>query len=54
MMRQHNSATMLSLGVRRAGGHAFNTLDAFLTGAFERSRHATRVETIKSFDVSVR
>lgn len=48
MIRQHNDANMLSLGVRVTGeGLALDIVDAFLTAEFEGGRHATRVEMIE-------
>ena len=47
MIRQHNDANMLSIGVRVVGeGLALDIVDAFLTAQFEGGRHATRVEMI--------
>lgn len=49
MMRQHNDANMLSIGVRVAGeGLALDIVDAFLNAAFEGGRHATRVDMIEA------
>lgn len=51
MIRQHNDANMLSLGVRVIGeGLALDIVDAFLTSEFEGGRHATRVEMIKALE----
>jgi len=51
MIRQHNDANMLSLGVRVVGeGLALDIVDAFLTAGFEGERHATRVEMIKALE----
>jgi ribose 5-phosphate isomerase B len=48
MIRQHNDANMLSLGVRVVGeGLALDIVDAFLTAQFEGGRHATRVAMIE-------
>ncbi|WP_456388892.1 ribose 5-phosphate isomerase B [Profundibacter sp.] len=47
MIRQHNDANMLSLGVRVVGdGLALDIVDAFLNASFEGGRHATRVQMI--------
>lgn len=49
MIRQHNDANMLSIGVRVVGeGLALDIVDAFLTAQFEGGRHATRVEMIEA------
>ncbi|WP_282157325.1 ribose 5-phosphate isomerase B [Shimia thalassica] len=49
MIRQHNDANMLSIGVRVVGeGLALDIVDAFLTADFEGGRHATRVDMIES------
>ena len=51
MIRQHNDANMLSLGVRVVGeGLALDIVDAFLTARFEGGRHATRVEMIEALE----
>jgi len=51
MIRWHNDANMLSLGVRVVGeGLALDIVDAFLTDQFEGGRHATRVEMIKALE----
>jgi ribose 5-phosphate isomerase B len=51
MIRQHNDANMLSLGVRVVGdGLALDIVDAFLTAEFEGGRHATRVGMIETSD----
>ena len=48
MIRQHNDANMLSLGVRVVGeGLALDIVDAFLGADFEGGRHATRVDMIE-------
>ena len=48
MIRQHNDANMLSLGVRVIGeGLALDIVDAFLDAEFEGGRHATRVAMIE-------
>ncbi|WP_102223174.1 ribose 5-phosphate isomerase B [Acidimangrovimonas sediminis] len=47
MIRQHNDANMLSLGVRVVGeGLALDVVDAFLGAEFEGGRHATRVDML--------
>ncbi len=49
MIRQHNDANMLSIGVRVVGeGLALDIVDAFLTADFEGGRHATRVDMIEA------
>ena len=49
MIRQHNDANMLSIGVRVVGeGLALDIVDAFLTATFEGGRHATRVAMIEA------
>ncbi|MBY5350502.1 RpiB/LacA/LacB family sugar-phosphate isomerase [Rhizobium leguminosarum] len=49
MIRQHNDANMLSIGVRVVGeGLALDIVDAFLTARFEGGRHAMRVEMIEA------
>ncbi len=49
MIRQHNDANMLSLGVRVLGeGLALDIVDAFLTAEFEGGRHAARVDMIEA------
>lgn len=49
MIRQHNDANMLSLGVRVVGeGLALDIVDAFLSAQFEGGRHATRVQMIET------
>jgi ribose 5-phosphate isomerase B len=51
MIRQHNDANMLSLGVRVVGeGLALDIVDAFLTAEFEGGRHATRVDMITALE----
>lgn len=51
MIRQHNDANMLSLGVRVLGeGLALEIVDAFLSADFEGGRHATRVDMIEPQD----
>ncbi len=51
MIRQHNDANMLSLGVRVLGeGLALDIVDAFLEADFEAGRHATRVDMITALE----
>lgn len=51
MIRQHNDANMLSLGVRVLGeGVALDIVDAFLSAEFEGGRHATRVDMITALE----
>lgn len=51
MIRQHNNANMLSLGVRVIGeGLALDIVDAFLGAEFEGGRHATRVDMIDALE----
>lgn len=51
MIRQHNDANMLSIGVRVVGeGLALDIVDAFLTAEFEGGRHAMRVEMIGALE----
>jgi len=48
MIRQHNNANMLSMGVRVLGeGLILDIVDAFLDAEFEGGRHATRVDMIE-------
>ncbi len=48
MIRAHNDANMLSIGVRVVGeGLALDIVDAFLSTEFEGGRHATRVGMIE-------
>lgn len=48
MIREHNNANMLSMGVRVVGeGLALDIVDAFLNANFEGGRHATRVDMIE-------
>ena len=48
MIRAHNDANMMSLGVRVLGeGLALDIVDAFLNAEFEGGRHATRVDMIE-------
>tara|TARA_R110002094_G_scaffold207761_1_gene178266 strand:- start:435 stop:902 length:468 start_codon:yes stop_codon:yes gene_type:complete len=49
MIRQHNDANMLSLGVRVLGeGLALDIVDAFLKAEFEGGRHGVRVDMIET------
>lgn len=51
MIRQHNDANMLSIGLRVVGeGLALDIVDAFLTARFEGGRHATRVDMITAME----
>lgn len=51
MIREHNDANMLSLGVRVLGeGLALDIVDAFLAAQFEGGRHATRVDMITALE----
>ncbi|MGC1504919.1 MAG: ribose 5-phosphate isomerase B [Sulfitobacter sp.] len=51
MIRQHNDANMLAIGVRVVGeGLALDIVDAFLTADFEGNRHAMRVDMIKDME----
>ncbi|GAA6176218.1 ribose 5-phosphate isomerase B [Sulfitobacter pacificus] len=51
MIRQHNDANMLSIGVRVVGeGLALDIVDAFLNASFEGDRHALRVDMIKDME----
>ena len=51
MIRAHNDANMLSLGVRVLGeGLALDIVDAFLNTRFEGGRHATRVDMITAIE----
>ena len=48
MIRQHNDANMLALGVRVLGdGAILDVVDAFLQAEFEGGRHARRVGLIE-------
>lgn len=48
MIRAHNNANMLSMGVRVLGdGLMLDIIDAFLNAEFEGGRHATRVDMIE-------
>jgi ribose 5-phosphate isomerase B len=51
MIRQHNDANMLSIGVRVVGeGLALDIVDAFLNAQFEGGRHATRVQMLGTIE----
>jgi len=51
MIRQHNTANMLSVGARVVGeGLALDIVDAFLSAHFEGGRHARRVEMIEAIE----
>ncbi|MES0872316.1 ribose 5-phosphate isomerase B [Pseudovibrio sp. SCP19] len=51
MIREHNNANMLSMGVRVIGeGVALDIVDAFLSAQFEGGRHTTRVEMIEALE----
>jgi len=51
MIRQHNDANMLSIGVRVVDeGLALDIVDAFLNARFEGERHTRRVEMIKAME----
>jgi ribose 5-phosphate isomerase B len=51
--REHNDANVLCLGARVSGfGVMEDTLQSFLTHAFEGGRHAARVEKIQRLDRS--
>jgi ribose 5-phosphate isomerase B len=51
MIRQHNDANMLSLGVRVTGeGLALDIVDAFISAEFEGGRHATRVDMMEAIE----
>lgn len=51
MIRQHNNANMLSIGVRVVGeGVALDIVDAFLNAQFEGDRHALRVDMITEME----
>ncbi len=52
MIREHNDANMLSIGVRVVGdGLAIDIVDAFINAHFEGGRHAMRVEMIEAEEV---
>lgn len=49
MIRQHNNANMLSIGVRVVGeGLALDIVDAFLNAEFEGDRHSARVDMLEA------
>ncbi|MGV6848613.1 MAG: ribose 5-phosphate isomerase B [Marinibacterium sp.] len=51
MIRQHNNANMLAMGVRVLGeGLALDIVDAYLDAEFEGGRHATRVDMIVAME----
>lgn len=51
MIRAHNDANMLSMGVRVLGeGLAIEIVEAFLGTAFEGGRHGTRVDMISAIE----
>ena len=51
MIREHNNANMLSIGVRVVGeGLVLDIVDAFLNAEFEGGRHATRVAMIEAME----
>ena len=51
MIRQHNDANMLSLGVRVTGeGLALDIVDSFISAEFEGGRHATRVDMMEAIE----
>lgn len=51
MIRAHNDANMLAMGVRVIGeGLALDIVDAFLEQDFEGGRHGTRVDMIKALE----
>lgn len=51
MIRRHNDANMLSIGVRVVGeGLALDIVDAFLSGGFDGGRHVRRVEMIAAIE----
>lgn len=51
MIREHNNANMLSIGVRVTGeGLALDIVDAYLSANFEGGRHATRVDMIDALE----
>ena len=51
MIRQHNDANMLSIGVRIVGeALALDIVDGFLSTDFEGGRHAPRVEMIRALE----
>lgn len=51
MIRAHNDANMLSIGVRVVGeGLALDIVDEFLKTEFEGGRHGTRVDMIRAIE----
>jgi ribose 5-phosphate isomerase B len=49
--RQHNDANVLCLGARVSGlGVMEDTLESFLSHAFDGGRHASRVEKIRRLE----
>jgi ribose 5-phosphate isomerase B len=51
MIREHNDANMLSIGVRVVGeGLALDIVDAFLDATFEGGRHGLRVDMITALE----
>jgi len=51
MIRQHNDANMLSIGVRVTGeGLALAIVDAFLSAEFEGGRHGMRVDMMEAIE----
>ena len=51
MIRRHNNANMLALGVRVTGeGLALDIVDAFISAEFEGGRHATRVDMMEAIE----
>jgi ribose 5-phosphate isomerase B len=51
MIRQHNDANMMALGVRVvAEGLALDIVDAFLQARFDGGRHTARVDMIKALE----
>jgi ribose 5-phosphate isomerase B len=52
MIREHNDANMLVLGVRVVGQSlALDIVDAFVNAEFEGERHAARVDMIKALEI---
>ena len=52
MIREHNDANMLSMGVRVIGeGLALDIVDAFLSANFDGGRHAIRVDMITKLEL---
>jgi len=51
MIRQHNNANMLAMGVRVLGeGLVLDIVDAYLDAEFEGGRHGTRVDMIVAME----